>query len=300
MNSLPSALVEPLRAALRAAGDSTDVRAVSGLGWGANSSAARVETEKRAYAFKWSGRPLSRMFLCEADGLRRMAATRTVRVPEVFAAEEQAPGRPAFLLMEYLGSEGGRGGQDMGALGEALAEMHRAGTSPHYGLDSDNYIGASPQYNGWQDDWITFFREKRLRPQYDMAMRNGRLHSRRRKALEALMAALPDLLGGVERRPALLHGDLWGGNVIPGPGGVPALIDPAVYYGDREAEIAFTRLFGGFTPRFYAAYQAAWPLPPGFERRFEIYNLYHLLNHLNLYGEGYGSAVDEVLGLYSG
>jgi fructosamine-3-kinase len=252
-----------------------------------------VETERRAYALKWSGRPLPRMFACEADGLRRMAATRTVRVPEVFAVAEDQPGQMAFILMEYLD---GSGQQDQGALGEALAEMHRQGTAPQYGLDEDNYIGAGPQVNGWESDWVTFFAEKRLRPQHYMAMRSGKLHQRRKERLEKLIEHLPELLGGVQRRPALLHGDLWAGNVIPGPGGVPALIDPAVYYGDREAEIAFTHLFGGFSTRFYAAYQAAWPLEPGFERRREIYNLYHLLNHLNIFGEGYGSAVDEVLG----
>ena len=160
----------------------------------------------------------------------------------------------------------------------------------------DNYIGSTPQVNGWLDDWLAFFRERRLRPQMELAARNGHLPAGRRRALEGFMGRLDELLGGVPRRPALLHGDLWGGNMIADPSGQPVLIDPAVYYGDREADLAMTALFGGFSSAFYAAYNEVYPLADGWRERFRIYNLYHLLNHLNLFGEGYGAQVDAVIG----
>ncbi|HMQ31833.1 MAG TPA: fructosamine kinase family protein, partial [Chloroflexaceae bacterium] len=183
-------------------------------------------------------------------------------------------------------------------LGEQLAALHRH-SAPVFGLERDNFIGGSPQPNGRLVSWPAFFRERRLLPQLDLAAANGLLPAARRRALERLAGRLDDLLASAEP-PALIHGDLWGGNVVGAPGGAPALIDPAVSYSHREAELAFTELFGGFTPRFYAAYNAAWPLDPGYADRRDLLNLYHLLNHLNLFGEGYGLQVDQVLRRYVG
>jgi fructosamine-3-kinase len=132
-----------------------------------------------------------------------------------------------------------------------------------------------------------------------LAQRLGRLPAQRARRIERLIARLPGLLGGVEHRPALIHGDLWGGNIIPGPTGL-ALIDPAISYSDREAELAYTELFGGFSASFYAGYQSAWPLDPGYLERRDLYNLYHLINHLNHFGESYGQHVDTVLRVYTG
>lgn len=298
MNSaLPAALQSAVLAALAAAGDPGPLTGARSLGGGCINHAQRLDTRLGAYVLKWNPAPLPGMFTAEARGLARMAATRTVRVPAVYAAEEAAPGCPAFILQEYLQDETGRA--DQAALGEALAAMHRQGEAAAYGLDHDNYIGATPQINTWETSWPDFFARQRLTPQLELAARQGRLPTARRARLEALIQRLPELLAGVARRPALLHGDLWGGNVIPGPGGIPALIDPAVYYGDREVELAFTLLFGGFSNRFYQAYQSAWPLDPGFNARRDLYNLYHLLNHLNLFGEGYGAQVDETLRYYT-
>jgi fructosamine-3-kinase len=177
--------------------------------------------------------------------------------------------------------------------------MHRA-TAGAYGLDHDNYIGATPQPNGWMPSWRDFFRERRLRFQAELARRNGLLPAERASRVERLLDRLDRWIDDALVRPSLLHGDLWGGNFIVGPGGGPALIDPAAYYGDREADLAFTRLFGGFPDNFYRAYAAAWPLPAGWQDRRDLYNLYHLLNHLNLFGESYGAQVDAVLRRYVG
>jgi fructosamine-3-kinase len=148
--------------------------------------------------------------------------------------------------------------------------------------------------------WIAFFRERRLRFQAELARQNGLLGGQRERRMERLLGRLDRWIDSGLAQPALLHGDLWGGNFIVGPGGAPALIDPAAYYGDREADLAFTTLFGGFGPSFYAAYEAAWPLPAGWRERRDLYNLYHLLNHMNLFGESYGAEVDAVLRRYVG
>lgn len=297
---LPAALAESVAASLRAAGDPTPVRTVRPVGGGCINNAQCLQTDQATYLLKWNARPLPRMFLVEAAGLKLLGSTNTVRVPAVLAATEVAANCPAYLILEWLeGPPDSARRADQAMLGTQLAALHQASTSD-YGLDHDNYIGSTPQYNGWEADWVRFYRDRRLRPQIELAQRNGLLPATRRQRLERVLERLDQWLGGVERRPALLHGDLWGGNVIVGPGGRPALIDPAVYYGDREAELAFTELFGGFSAHFYQAYQAAWPLAPDYADRRDLYNLYHLLNHLNLFGESYGAQVDAIARRYTG
>lgn len=301
MSDLPGSLVEPLRLALSALGDSTPLRRARALGGGCINHAMRLETSRSAYLLKYNSDPLPGMFRCEAEGLARLSETHTVRVPAVLGYQEAsaptagAPCRPAWILLEYL--EGTRD-SDTARLGEQLAELHRQGQSPRnppaYGLDNDNYLGSALQVNDWVTSWAQFFAEYRLRPQMEIGFRSGRVGGVRQKRLERLAQRLPGLLGDIPRRPSLVHGDLWSGNVIPGPDGL-ALIDPAISYSDREVEIAYTELFGGFSPRFYAAYNNTWPLDPGYTERRDLYNLYHLLNHLNLFGESYGGAVDGIL-----
>lgn len=298
--TLPPALLEPVSAALRELGDTSVIRSAQSLGGGCINNAMRLDSARSTYLLKWNSDPLPGMFTAEAEGLNLLAETGTVRIPVVYAVRETNHAHPAFILLEWLQ---GNGAANQEKLGQQLAELHRQSTSPHnppaYGLDGNNYLGSSIQHNAWETDWPTFFAEFRLHPQMEMAQRSGRLPSPRRKKLERVIANLPRQLGSHPTRPSLIHGDLWGGNVIPGPDGL-ALIDPAVSYSDREAEIAYTELFGGFSGRFYAAYQSVWPLDPGYTERRDLYNLYHLLNHLNLFGESYGYQVDEVLNYYAG
>jgi fructosamine-3-kinase len=220
------------------------------------------------------------MLAAEADGLRAIAQTGAIRVPQVFASGQGAGA--AFLALEWLDfSEGGRDA----ALGHALARMHAA-TSPRFGWHRDNTIGATPQANAWSDDWCAFFRDRRLRPQLELAERNGYRGMLRRDG-PALLDHVPRLLEGHRPEASLLHGDLWAGNAGQLRDGTPVIYDPAAYYGDREADLAMTELFGGFGPDFHAAYAERMPLPKGFTTRRTLYNLYHVLNHLNLFGDAY-------------
>ena len=214
-------------------------------------------------------------FAAEADGLRAL------RGVGITAPEPLAHGA-GYLLLEFLELNGKR---DFAALGRMLASAHRK-TGPRFGWQRDNYIGSTPQQNGWCDDWAEFWLERRMRPQFELANRNG---------FRVSLASLK-LLENHKPQPSLLHGDLWSGNAGFTAGG-PVLFDPAVYYGDREADLAMTELFGGFPRQFYAAYEAAFPLAPGYERRKHLYNLYHLLNHLNLFGAGYLGQVESTLRL---
>ncbi|MFN8479594.1 MAG: fructosamine kinase family protein [Kouleothrix sp.] len=309
-----------ISAALAEIGDTSPIRERAVIGGGSISQAVRLQTARGAYLLKIGGRGLPGFFAAEARGLQLLAGTGAVRVPAVLAVHDvettaadqlpttQAPAvsrqssvvKTGFILLEWLDAPPHASRTHAGELlGTALAAMHRT-TAPTYGLDHDNYIGATPQLNAPHTSWLAFFRDQRLRAQAARAQHNGLLPATRAARIERLLTRLGEWLDDAQVQPSLLHGDLWGGNFIVGPGGAPALIDPAAYYGDREADLAMTRLFGGFPPGFYAAYQAAWPLPPGWQERVELYNLYHLLNHLNLFGEGYSAEVDAILQRYAG
>jgi len=289
--SLPAALSTRLAATLGAVVETIPI------GGGDISSAARIRLAGGDQALvKWrSGAPVG-LFSAEQQGLELLRSAGALRVPQVFAHSEAENGYPAFIVLEWLGDGSAGSGQVAKALGRGLAALHRV-TGPTFGLDHDNFIGANPQPNRSNDNWVTFFGEQRLGFQLELAAQRGRLPGRRGQRLEKLLARLGDWLP--KSPPAsLLHGDLWGGNWLVTETHEPALIDPAVYYGHREAELAFTELFGGFPQVFYLAYNEAWPLDPAYPERKDIYNLYHLLNHLNLFGESYGSGVDSILGKY--
>jgi fructosamine-3-kinase len=190
----------------------------------------------------------------------------------------------AWLALEFLPLESPTP-RAAGRLGARLAVQHRH-TTGRFGWHRDNTIGTTPQSNRLHPDWIGFWRDERLAPQLRMAAANG--YGREIGARGArLIEALPRLFAGHEPAASLLHGDLWGGNWAMQADGEPVIFDPAVYYGDRECDLAMTELFGGFPREFRAAYEAAWPLDPGFETRRDVYNLYHVLNHLNLFGGTY-------------
>lgn len=242
--------------------------------------------------FRWSAgdaawfvkvAPVARfdMLDAEAAGLRELAAANAVRVPAVIGIGRGGP--HAFLALEWLARDAS-GARSGARLGERLAAQHRS-TAPQFGWHRDNTIGLTPQHNRQADDWTTFFTEHRLRFQLALARASGfgALAALGQRVLEAA----PRLLDGHRPQPSLLHGDLWGGNWFTGAQGEPVIFDPAVYYGDREADLAMTHLFGGFDASFYAAYREAWPLEAGHEARRDLYNLYHVLNHANLFGEGY-------------
>lgn len=296
LDHLPAGLQRSLEETLRSLGDPSAIQSARGVGGGCIHQTMCLDTLANRYLLKWNPSPAAAMYRAEAQGLAALYAVGAVRTPQVLACVEP-PDAPAYLLLEWIEPAGQA--WDAARLGEELAELHRLGTAAAYGFDADNFIGSTPQSNRWQPDWVTFFREERLRPQMMLAARNGLLPSDRRRRLERLMDRLDALLGNVKRRPALLHGDLWAGNVIGAANGQPVLIDPAVYYGDREAELAFTRLFGGFSLRFYQAYQSTVPLPADAAERVDLYNLYHLFNHLNLFGEMYAGEVDRALRRYT-
>ncbi len=270
------------------------LRSITPVGGGDINEAARVEAQDARYFVKWNFRPRPRIFEAEAHGLNLLAAAQALRVPHVVAVIE----RPAALVLEWI-DLGSNKTDAAEALGRGLARQHRS-TAQTYGLDHDNYIGATPQRNTPSRSWNEFYRDRRLRVQRDLAQRNGYLPPDRARRLDRVIDHLDQWIDDDAVVPSLLHGDLWGGNYLIDAQGNPVLIDPAVYYGDREAEIAFTELFGGFGARFYAAYDEAWPLDRRYADRRDLYNLYHLLNHLNLFGEGYGGSVDAILRRYAG
>lgn len=300
---LPEALRNEIYAALQVYGDSSLIQHERPVSGGCIHHALQLHTQSAVYFLKWNDDAVPGMFSTEAKGLIFLQQTKTLRVPEVIKVSEKQGKCPAFLLMEWVGGERRSAGFiDQKMLGEGLAEMHRRGKSPcspaAYGLDEDNFLGRAVQQNGWDTDWIDFFRQKRLVPQIQTARKNGRMPPGCQKRLEVLLDHLDQWLGGVDRQPCLVHGDLWQGNVMADQDGHPVLLDPAVYYADREVEIAYTQLFHGFTRHFYEAYQFSWPMEEGFAERRDLYNLYHLINHLNHFGEPYGSQVDEVLKYY--
>lgn len=263
-------------------GEDFKIRSTASASGGCINSACRVTGDKASFFVKLNRPELISMFEAEAEGLRELAAAGVLRVPRPICCG--AGGGQAFLVMEHLELRSARGDCDR-ALGLGLAELHRIPRG-YFGWHRDNTIGSTPQSNGRETDWIAFWRDKRLGFQLRLAAANG-YGGRLQGQGEKLLARLPALFDGYAPRPALLHGDLWGGNHAADEQGQPVIFDPASYYGDREADLAMTELFGGFGRDFYAAYREALPLDDGYPTRKTLYNLYHILNHLNLFGGGY-------------
>ena len=269
------------------------IDSVAAVGGGCIANACRVETDGAPFFLKYGDADVARTFPGEAAGLEALdAADSPLSVPSVRETAPPDDDRPGFLVMEWINA-GREGRRFWERFGEGLAKLHQH-ANDQYGFNQDNYIGQSPQPNEWMDEWPAFFRSQRLEPQVQMARERGRWQTDWNRPLEALYRRLPELLPETPE-PSVLHGDLWKGNFMVTAVGEPAIIDPATYYGHREADLAMTELFGGFQDQFYEAYRSAWPLEPGYETRRDIYNLYHLINHLNLFGTGYAGSVERTL-----
>jgi fructosamine-3-kinase len=281
----------------RIAGDGVSVRSSRRIGGGSINETARLTLSDGAELFvKRNASRHGGLFREEARGLRALRRAARPRVPEPIAIGED--GGTQFLLLEYVPT-GERGATFSAELGEQLATLHRTLRSDRCGFDRDNHIGSTPQLNGWDPDWHRFFGEMRLVPQMERARAAGYADAGMEQRLGRVVSRLSELLPHPDSGGAsLLHGDLWGGNVIAGPEGEPVLIDPAVYYGHREADLAMTELFGGFGSAFLRRYREVWALEPGYEDRRDLYNLYHLLNHLNLFGTGYLGSCTAILRRY--
>jgi fructosamine-3-kinase len=260
-----------------------DVTPVSG---GCISSAAVVVTHSGKGIFlKWNDAHGAEFFEAEAEGLRVLSSADALRIPEVLGVN--SPSNYPFIALELL-STGKITEEAEVRLGHLLAKQHQT-LEKRFGFESDNFIGASKQVNSWSEDWGEFFVAQRLGVQIELAEEAGWLTSAVKRSFTNIERALIKFLNIHTPEASLVHGDLWSGNVFWSNTG-PAVIDPAVYYGDAEVDIAFTRMFGGFGSSFYKEYFSCRPPRKGIEQRVEIYNLYHLLNHANLFSGSYVSS----------
>jgi protein-ribulosamine 3-kinase len=271
-------------------GDTLVLKDFSFTGGGCINNGGKLTTSHGTYFLKWNDAvKFPDMFQTEAKGLKLLAESKSMYIPKVIDAGEA--GSFQFLILEFVAASN-RTQHYWRDFGVQLAMLHQH-TSTSFGLDYNNYIGSLPQQNTLHTSWIDFFIHNRLDAQLRLAERSSLVDKSLRRNFETLYAKLPDLL--VMEKPALLHGDLWSGNVMVNQHGAPSLIDPAVYFGHREMDIAMTQLFGGFNPEFLQVYHESFPLAPGVEERLQLYNLYPLLVHVNLFGGDYLAQVNSIL-----
>jgi fructosamine-3-kinase len=235
------------------------------------------------YFIKLNQASLIEMFVAEAKGLLEIAATATIKVPIPICWGTS--GERSYLVLEYLDLTTRVNDRNWSELGSDLAKLHRhqINRKSGFGWHVNNTIGSTPQINTWEEDWASFFTHHRIGYQLELARRKGGNFAK----ATALLSAIPQLLNGHQPQPSLVHGDLWGGNASFTKAGIPIIYDPATYWGDREVDLALTELFGGFPTAFYQGYNRVYPLDPGYSQRKVVYNLYHILNHYNLFGGSY-------------
>ena len=250
----------------------------------------QLKTSVGCFFLKWnSAEKFPSMFEAEAKGLKLLASPKVIDIPQVIDFSEA--GGYQFLILEFIESSS-KSKNYWEMLGQQLASLHKI-HNPTFGLDYHNFIGSLHQFNNPKGSWVEFFIDFRLRVQLALAIDSQLIQPSVAEKFEVLFKTLPSLLP--EEKPSLLHGDLWTGNLITNEKGEPCLIDPAVYYGHREVELAYIKLFSEFDVSFYEAYQDVLPLSPGFEQRVDLYNLYPLLVHVNLFGAAYTRPVLSIL-----
>ena len=275
-----------------ALGTSAQMITCSPVGGGCINYCYRVAIPGSTYFLKINSANYQEMFEAEFLGLKALKNNFSFKVPAPIHTGQLT--NSSYLLMEFIESSAMKPDY-WDLLGRGLADMHR-NTNEHFGYEIDNYIGKLPQSNRKHENWLDFLIQERYLPQIELATKSRVLPHVKRLKFEELFVKLDQLL--TIELPAFLHGDLWSGNLMVGREGEPAIMDPAVYYGHREIELAFTTLFGGFSARFYQVYNENYPLEPGYQDRFELYNLYPLLVHLNLFGSSYLGDIANILDKY--
>ncbi len=268
---------------------------LASLSGGCISNAYKVTTiDGSNYFLKYNPSISKDMFIKEANGLKELVKADAIRIPEVLSFEAD------YILLEYIPT-GNKKKNFFDEFGKSFAEMHKF-TSENFGFYEDNYIGSNPQINipelKEKSSWVDFYFDKRILFQFELAEKLGNSTEELRKGISKLENKIQEIIGESNEKPSLLHGDLWGGNYMVDENGSPVLIDPAVYYGHREADLGMTKLFGGFSSEFYKTYNEVFPLEDGYEYRENIYKLYHVLNHLNLFGGGYYSQALSLIKFY--
>lgn len=258
------------------------------VGGGCINSAFKISDGNKNWFVKTNKASLIDMFSAEAESLNEMAATSTVRVPEALCYGSD--GDYSYLVLEYLQLDGAA---DMALFARQLAAMHKV-TSDTFGWSRSNVIGSTLQNNRQSSNWLNFWREQRLGFQLELAEKKGCSRELLKQG-ERLSDCLDEFFDGHQPEPSMLHGDLWGGNYAALKNKTPVIFDPAFYYGDREVDIAMTTLFGGFDAQFYQSYNEIWPLAAGYQNRQVIYNLYHIINHYNLFGGSYQEQAIEMM-----
>lgn len=261
---------------------------------GCINTGGRLSTLNGDFFIKWnSAEKYPEMFETEEKGLKLLKSTNSLRIPSTFFVDTSS--EHSFILMEFI-REGSKTYNFWEKLGIGLSDMHR-NSSESFGLNHDNYIGSLRQVNAVKTNWVEYFIENRLNVQFKIARDRGTLAGSDVTQFNKFIKKLDKLLP--QETPSLLHGDLWSGNLIIDEVGDPCLIDPAIYYGNREVDLAFTHLFGGFGREFYESYNANFPLQPEFDDRIDIYNLYPLLVHVNLFGGGYINQARSIINRFA-
>lgn len=274
----------------QATGNTLGQYQVSPLGGGSINSSYLLQSNQHQYFFKTNQAHRLAMFEAESLGLNELASLNSVRIPDVICVGQTS--QYSYIVLEYIDCHS-MDNQANQLLGQQLAQLHHHQWD-YFGWHSENTIGSTPQFNDRDHDWISFLQTQRYGAQLDFIKQNG-FGSLLYDKGQRLISELAHFFSDYQPHPSLLHGDLWSGNAASDDKGQPTIFDPACYYGDREADIAMTELFGGFNQAFYQAYQTEYPLDSGYKTRKTLYNLYHILNHANLFGGGYASQASSMI-----